>query len=1727
MSEQEMPPADSPPGRSTLASGPAGTHFEAQVAASYLLAMLSGAPARGLPGATIDRVALQQANAGRPLDDVIVHAHDSGSGKVAVLEVQVKRSITFAAADPVFRKVIGQIVKASQRPDFLTQRYGLAIATTKGSRKIDGAYQDVLTLARQIGNAATFAAQIDLAGVANDDMRAFVKTFKTHLRDEGSSDDNDTVWRLLRRLQILTFDFTATGSASHDLALERAVRVLHADDGSRAGAFWVSLIELAIDAAKSGGDRTRETALQTLAQLGYRFVGERRHATARAALAESSRLTLADIRNRVGNAVLARQERVAATHEALDRGRHVEIRGDAGVGKSGVLRQIAEAMQAEGQIIVLSPGRCVPRGWPAWRAQLGFDGTLRELLVELANDGGATIFVDNLDSFSAEERLTVVDVIREASMVPGLAVVATARREFGIDEPSWLPSDALARLGQTEPITIGELSKAEIEQLKTIERSLAPLLTDGHPARQVARNLFRLARLAGQPASEPVPRTEVDMAEQWWANADGTRDAGWRDRSRLLQGVAAQTLYGADFLDVTGQAAAPIDALVSSGTLRDLGIDRVAFRHDVLREWSIASALHANPKLVDRLQLDRPATAIFARGVELAARMAIERATDGVRWHTLVDRLSQAGVHRSWRRAALLALARSEAAEALLQRASPELLSNGAALLRELIRTVMAVDVLPAAEVFAVAGVDPTLIPASISVPRGPAWTTLIIWLLGTGDNVPNEAISEIVQLYAAFSVGTLGASDITPFTTRQIYRWLRLMEPRDAMPTPSEGPVFWAHLDRDGVQSLKSDLRDAFVLFARTTPELAAEYLTAVGKSEHNEDVVRSILKMRGTLAQAAPAELANLTSQALIARPRRRERHLGREREEAFTYFDHEFLQASPAQGPFLDLLTNSPKDGLPLVHRLVAHAVAHGSRGADPGTNGFDLAFPGSERTFPWTQTYFWSRNSNFYAVTSALMALEAWAHRRIEAGEGFEAVLTDVLGPQGSCAAYLLVAVDLIISHWPKSLDVAAAFLGCPELLCIDHTRQVHDRVEMTDFFGLGALRSEPRGSVTAADLKRRPSRRTTLDELIGNFTFLASPDQLATLRTLLATAAAHLGEPVASAHLGNPEFMVRYALNLLDAENWQEVEVTVRDGSSATARKYVSPAAEQTHLQALRDAATERDSDFATRSALTLAVDDPARLLPEGRSAAVAWARRSARATTDIEPDDDSGERRMQEEAVVTAAMIVMRDGDDALRVEHGEWARSQLDTTLAALDDDPGRQLRGGLLFNPTAIAYAGLIHALRHRSTPEDVRSLLAVAATGNHAAAHGFGTSAAVLAAVDSRLPRAVLRCAFSASVVENQAWDASTEEVGARKARSHERAWAAVAAEMAWLSEEVPEPTWPAFPVEQARPSRRLRLPGIRIATPEPPETPAPSPTEHVDHQAASLWLRPVRVLSQDDTRPWLSEIVKAYMPWTALANGANLDDGDETERPPSEWNDTFFAMVARCVVGLSTPEATELAVRHIVALPDRNFYDVLVDFLRSIDAVYFESSNIPTQVAVDIRSALADHMLTTRGWERLSRSRDLSIEMHIGPAIAVLFFNDYMFGQGSKCYLFEKGVERVGPFLPVLDKLISKGASPFVALVLLNLLEVAPRVEQLDILVEAGSVWIEAYPDFRQLWVDHGVGRRWCLLMEAIRASNPTSFSNSAPLRPAIDTLVASLIALGVTEATRLEEELSKL
>ena len=115
----------------------------------------------------------------------------------------------------------------------------------------------MLRWAREVGSASVFFGRINTKNVGNDDMRAFVGTMRSHLEDAGCASDEDTVWQILRRFQILTFDYDAPGSQSLELALERARNVLDPADVSRAGAFWKVLTETAIRSAASGGDLDR------------------------------------------------------------------------------------------------------------------------------------------------------------------------------------------------------------------------------------------------------------------------------------------------------------------------------------------------------------------------------------------------------------------------------------------------------------------------------------------------------------------------------------------------------------------------------------------------------------------------------------------------------------------------------------------------------------------------------------------------------------------------------------------------------------------------------------------------------------------------------------------------------------------------------------------------------------------------------------------------------------------------------------------------------------------------------------------------------------------------------------------------------------------------------------------------------------------------------------------------------------------------------------------------------------------------------------------------------------------------------------------------------------------------------------------------------------------------------------------------------------------------------
>lgn len=1738
-------------GVSTAASGPAGAHFEQEVAAHYLLAMLCGAPPRGMPGTRIETVKLQQGNSGYPLDDVIVGVMDA-AGQQKSLEIQVKRTITFSPKDEIFAKVAGQIAETGQTERFKSLTVEMSIAISRGTSKIEGAYQDLLALARQVDSGTTFARGIGMRGVGNPDMRQFVETFTAHLRAKRVPCDVETVWQHLRRLQILIFDFEAPGSASRDLARERCRAALAPEDVSKADSLWAALTVISFDAAKRGGILDRLKLLEELRPYGLKLAGERRHLEARRALAEASGESLAAINVRVGNVQLARLHWTEQVRTALSGARYVEIRGEPGVGKSGVLRQMAELALLEGQVIVLNPSRCPSHGGSAFCAHIGFQGNPRELLAELAADGGATLFIDNLDFYDEGAQATVADLIRAAAGTAGVSVIATARQTFGVDDADWLPADAISALKRGKAVVIADLSEGERDELREKAPALAPLLAPEHPARKVSGNLFRLDRLSRRTAAEQAIRTEVELAYLWWSLGDGIKDAGWRERCRLLSSMGQQALRNTEAYDSTSAPAPAVESLVASGTLREVQRDRLAFQHDVLREWAIGFTLYEDPTLVDSLPLDKMPSAGLARGIELAARLSLEQTQSDKKWRALLQQVSRPGAHRAWRRYALLALFRSEAAESMLPRVQPALLSEGAKLLKELVGTVSTVEVKSMAEILAGQAAELNAFQSTMRVPKGEGWHSLIAWLLKLGPALSAAAIPDVVKLYVVYLYGTLGLGPLASAITHQMGIWLRDFEPQDKRSwrdPPQPTLVDWARLDQEERRHLRQDLHDNFLAFSQQAPELAQTYLRAlIDDIDSNMTLAEELVRQPFNAMLAAPLEFAELVAMALIETPQSDDNEMHRGRNDPFTFLDSNFIPISPAQGPFFRLLTHQPSIGLALVHRLVSHAIAWITKGKDPGNNRLVLRIGGVEREFPWTWSYQFSRETNFYAMSSGLQALAAWAHRRVDAGEPFQAVLADVLGPPGSCAAYVLIGVDLVLSHWPASRASALPFLASPELLSMDVERATRDRIagstklNAAGLFGLGDLPSEPNGGVSSAELRNRPSHGTRLSDLIDEFVASSIPEEGRPLVDALSAAATRLGPHSAQHTFADPPFMVRHALNRADMANRKNVEITQQDGTKSLMPRYVPPAEEEEHLSALRAVRAAENQNQNIRLVLGDILRSSARLEPGQLEFAIQWAREPER-----HPDagaapikDAVNDDRM---AALTVAMLVMRDAQVDLREQNAEWARACFDAVLREPERDGVLQIREGLSFNPLATSFAGRLFALRFQATPADIECVLMVAARGIHEAAHGLGSAIDAVIEIDPRVVKSLIRCALHGCISSRRRWNIKREKEAELKAEQDKLAKQAVDAELQWLAGACTEPVWPMPPQKEPRNRSGISLPRLpavdeEIITMEEalssegddePEIPLNlfHDENEIDppwfnSQAAALWLRQLN-RTPVEKLPWLAEMVEAYIPWTMVANGAELSQGEEASDAPRDWNQLYFDVLVRVLPHEDLPKALSW-ISSLFKLGDRNFFDLTAILTGALDESYFGPAGRPSAtVAVGIREALANHLVTTWGWRRAQGKKDSFSELHLGQAVSGMFFNTQGFGtMPSRCYLKAQHIDRLGDFLPVLDKLVAAGPSLKVADAVLNLLAISPRAEHLPLLVAACRRWLEAFAGFPIFWVDYGMGNRWCKVVQAAIGSN-----DGAPDASLVDDLthlVAELVALGVAEAARLEATL---
>lgn len=1690
--------------RSSPASrGGAGTHIEGELGALYLLALLTGNPAVGLPAERVSAVRFQGAEQGFALDDLIIHA--AGVAGESLLEIQSKRDITFASRDPVYAKVAAQIAR-TMPTSISAERHFLGVATQRTSRQISGSYQEVLIWARQAGTAEAFFKRVAAQCIGSKDKRNFVATTRSHLVANGVDDDDDTIWRMLRRMLILEFDFEASASGMRSYALSLARSALGDADAHRAEALWSKLVELSIATGTTGGEIDQVALRTKLAEAGFQIVGDRNYAPARDKLAEAAQMTLAGVGTKVAGVNLPRAEAVAELDGALEDNRFVEIRGAPGVGKSWVLRNLAERVARQLPVIVLDPVGTPAGGWVKFAQAFGIPGTAAAFLDDYAASGGAFLFIDGLDMFvDAGSRRTISELLRTAQSIPDFRVVSTSRTIANADAEPWLDDELINSFGGIHPVRVWPLGDGEVEALIDQAPELRALLDPSHPAAPLARNLYRLSRLLKTPSATEV-RTEAALAQRWWQSADGADQANVRTSQRILGDLAARALQGENGIDLQSDSAARTH-LLETLTLKEVRRDRLDFYHDVLRDWAIGNWIAEDPARLSGLDLSVPVSPRVARGIEFAGRIMLETGADCAGWSSLLAQLSPKGAHGSWRRQAILALVRSEAGLELLERCSATLLADNAALFSELVTTVVAVETVATVDVMTMSdGAKPELSRSHRTNVTGSAlW--LLRWALDHTAEIPLSAIGSVVELVEVQVMILKYFPMFAKPAVEMLFGWLRQLDIREAVVT-IPGASAGGRAGSDDRHRMMEKLRATALLLGDCAPDQLKKYLTEVA-AEDDRYKVKEIRPFSQAIAPVAPAELAALILGSLVEKHDRR-RNSRDTLHGAFTFADSDYLPASPAQPPFLPLLEAAPEEGLKLIRSLVSEVIDYHTNGRDPGGDGFTIVLDSKPRFFPWTNSFFWSRDRvNEHAAASGLMALEAWSQKRLDDGDPVDAVLADILGPEGSCAAYVLIAIDVLLSHFNVGQDALAPFLADPELLAADQMRVNEDRMNIGGMaFGLV---NEPAGKIQLEHLKARLSRQVSLmdavpyylrDDAIGNV-----------LREQLGIAVEKLESFDEHSSLVDARLIARVVFNMLDRANWIDPE----DGKLA----YQSPPNEAAHFRQMseRDGVSVRSIGAESRISLALEA---------GEHASAETARMAVEYAKGGLPDDsDTDYLKSRSTRLISTALFVARDGDDALLAEQEDWVRQVIELGLAEKSDQRGGS-GDALRYNRPAIAMLALIYLWVRKHTKADRDALVRLATRRDRIAASAFSASLNAILKVEPNLFKAAMRAAFASMNWRWQGYrDNADPEHEAFETEQAEALEAAIGAEIVWL-DGGPEPAWPKWPSERLQLRRALRMRVLKTGPVTPEEFDTEAALEaastqkpsiiHVDSRAAAQWLAMIEA-GPKSAIGWRQEITSAYLNWTATMNGLGLPVETEVDREPMEWNAHFYVLFAERLLDAGQAQFED-DLKLVTGLPDQPFCDVAPGVIQAADALYFNDAERTAVRPVALRSALAGRVMTLRRWEYANEPASLRVDTESAGVVAKLLLNNYNPFSNTMSYLPPLLFDRVDPLLDTMRPLMSGGPASLVALCTMNLLLVAPRVRHLDFLLNAVETWF-GRTQTAGLWIATGIGHQVIKWFKAAINEEPSLLLPSHPDRDRIDRVLGLLVGVGMAEAHELE------
>ena len=614
---------DTPKGKhaSSYGTGGGGFTFERRVAVRYLAAMLSGVPRPELEGRRVTQVSFQQS-AASPIDDIHVLAAREGEFDPSLeLWIEVRRRPNFVRSHAETRRLVEQLVEASQEPLIPGRERRLVVCAAGGQGSVTQV-AELASLARTKITEESFLAEVSEAGSATKALRDRFDHVEDLVRGAGPSPSTMSVWQLLCQVHFIEVRLEPPDEADWTALLPEIESWGRDQTPSGALALRSRLADLAdqYDPAGAEVDRARlcrdaypvlhsSRRLQVAAWEELRRLEQEAHDAVSPGCGGSSSLVLPRTK--------ARDELV----EALWSEQVLLVSGESGVGKSALvcsaLDCLGNAGTGEFESVYLNLRQLPPLASDL-RSLLGMP--LDRALSEMSAPKRLLV-IDAADYASRTEASPLAAIVSDALRAGVTVCVVSAETEREAVEKivTQATSQSLSRhdvLGLTDD-EVDELARA----LPTL-RSMA--------ANSEARELLRrpaIADLLVRAGGSDVPLSESAAMNVIWSRlvrGGESPNVGAPDTRDQVMRKLARQLFIQDDPD---SAYASLDGEALGG-LRHDGILRVGsqpwsplpeFAHDILRDYAVARILGSAGRPAEQLnELGAPRWALPA------ARLAAE-----------------------------------------------------------------------------------------------------------------------------------------------------------------------------------------------------------------------------------------------------------------------------------------------------------------------------------------------------------------------------------------------------------------------------------------------------------------------------------------------------------------------------------------------------------------------------------------------------------------------------------------------------------------------------------------------------------------------------------------------------------------------------------------------------------------------------------------------------------------------------------------------------------------------------------------------------------------------------------------------------------------------------------------------------------------------------------------------------------------------------------------------